>query len=162
VLIDDPLLTVREVVRSRPLVRAVFDRRLRTPPTARLFTTLSDGPVIILTSAAAIADAPARVSALTAAGACVVAGADDIAGAIRGLLAFGVSSVLVEGGAAVYRALLDADLVDTAHVIVSPVTLGIEGVPAFGGGQVGLTGVPRSVEWLGPDKWMEFDVHGNR
>ncbi|MDH4064960.1 MAG: bifunctional diaminohydroxyphosphoribosylaminopyrimidine deaminase/5-amino-6-(5-phosphoribosylamino)uracil reductase RibD, partial [Acidobacteriota bacterium] len=40
VLVDDPLLTVRETVRTRPLVRAVFDRRLRTPPTARLLSTL--------------------------------------------------------------------------------------------------------------------------
>ena len=32
VLVDDPLLTVRDVYRERPLVRAVFDRRLRMPP----------------------------------------------------------------------------------------------------------------------------------
>ena len=35
VLVDDPQLTVRDVFRERPLVRVVFDRRLRTPPTAR-------------------------------------------------------------------------------------------------------------------------------
>ena len=51
VVADDPLLTVRESARSRPLLRAVFDRRLRTPPSARLLSTLSSGPVIILTSA---------------------------------------------------------------------------------------------------------------
>ena len=31
VLVDDPLLTAREVYRERPLARVVFDRRLRTP-----------------------------------------------------------------------------------------------------------------------------------
>ncbi len=36
VLVDDPLLTVREVFRPRPLTRVILDRRLRTPATARL------------------------------------------------------------------------------------------------------------------------------
>src|SRR3954452_12807866 len=35
VLVDDPLLTAREVFRERPLVRVVFDRRLRISPEAR-------------------------------------------------------------------------------------------------------------------------------
>src|SRR5439155_6247348 len=39
-LVDDPLLTVRDVYRERPLVRVVFDRRRRTPSTARIFSTL--------------------------------------------------------------------------------------------------------------------------
>ena len=47
-LVDDPLLTARGVYRERPLTRVVFDRRLRTPPTARLFSTLDAGPVIIV------------------------------------------------------------------------------------------------------------------
>ncbi len=40
VLADDPLLTARGIYRYRPLVRVVFDRRLRTPVTARLFSTI--------------------------------------------------------------------------------------------------------------------------
>ena len=39
-LADDPVLTVRDCYRLRPLARVVFDRRLRTPSTARLFSTL--------------------------------------------------------------------------------------------------------------------------
>ena len=39
-LADDPVLTARDVWRARPLIRVVFDRRLRTPPTARLCDTL--------------------------------------------------------------------------------------------------------------------------
>ena len=42
-LVDDPLLTAREWHRVRPLARVVFDRRLRTPPAARLFSTLARG-----------------------------------------------------------------------------------------------------------------------
>jgi diaminohydroxyphosphoribosylaminopyrimidine deaminase/5-amino-6-(5-phosphoribosylamino)uracil reductase len=163
VLVDDPLLTVRDSVRPRPLVRAVFDRRLRTPPSARLFSSLSDGPVIILTSAAAMADEPVRVRELMDAGATVLPAADRIESAIRALLPFDVLSVLVEGGATVHRALLDAAVVDTAHVIVAPCLLGAAGVPVFGTGIIGIADLePRTVEQIGPDKWMEFDVYGNR
>src|SRR6185369_16438431 len=49
-LVDDPLLTAREVYRERPLIRVIFDRRLRFPPEAKLLSTLADGPVIILTA----------------------------------------------------------------------------------------------------------------
>ena len=35
VLVDDPVLTARECDRVRPLVRVVFDRRLRTAAAAR-------------------------------------------------------------------------------------------------------------------------------
>src|SRR5688500_2697577 len=50
ILADDPLLTAREIHRRRPLVRVLFDRRLRTPPSARVFSTLDAGPVIIMTT----------------------------------------------------------------------------------------------------------------
>src|SRR4029453_18357585 len=52
ILADDPWLTSRDRQRSRPLARGVFDRRLRTPPAARVFSTLDEGPVIIVTRAA--------------------------------------------------------------------------------------------------------------
>ena len=50
VLADDPLLTAREVHRGRPLARVLFDRRLRIRPSARVFSTLDAGPVIIVTT----------------------------------------------------------------------------------------------------------------
>ena len=67
VLVDNPLLTARDVYRERPLARVVFDRRLRTPPDARLLATLDAGPVIIVTGAERM-DGPAA-RALAAAGA---------------------------------------------------------------------------------------------
>src|SRR5262245_43705080 len=70
VLVDDPHLTPREVYRERPLVRVVFDRRLRTPAHARLLSTLSAGPVIILTAAEALETD--RAEALKEAGARVI------------------------------------------------------------------------------------------
>jgi diaminohydroxyphosphoribosylaminopyrimidine deaminase/5-amino-6-(5-phosphoribosylamino)uracil reductase len=68
-LVDDPLLTARGVYRERPLTRVVFDRRLRTPPAARLFSTLDAGPIIIVGGAEAAAREGARRSGLEAAGA---------------------------------------------------------------------------------------------
>ncbi len=160
VLVDDPLLTVRGPVRSRPLIRVVFDRRLRTPPDARLFSTLDEGPVIILTSHEGASTPGARD--LERAGATLAAGDGSLDSALRTLLTWDVSALLVEGGAILHRALFDAGLVDVAHVITGPCTLGASGIPAFGGGDP-LDGLqPSHVETLGPDVWMEFDVHGNR
>jgi diaminohydroxyphosphoribosylaminopyrimidine deaminase/5-amino-6-(5-phosphoribosylamino)uracil reductase len=162
VLADDPLLTVRDSARVRPLVRAIFDRRLRTPATARLLSTLPDGPVIILTSRRAMTQAADRVAVLRDAGVTVVPSGDDIAGALRALLAFDVSAVLVEGGSVIHRTLFEAGLVDTVHLVVSSRPLGPGGVPLFGTGVVGVPGAePREVTQLGPDCWMVFDVHGH-
>ena len=74
-LTDDPLLTARGAYRARPLTRVVFDRRLRTPPSARLLSTLGAGPVIIVTTDRACALAPDRAEGLEAAGALILAAA---------------------------------------------------------------------------------------
>ena len=59
VLVDDPLLTARGPARRRPFVRVIFDTRMRTPPDARVLTTLSHGPVVVVTTDAAAAAWPA-------------------------------------------------------------------------------------------------------
>ena len=69
VLADDPLLTVREVHRRRPLTRVLFDRRLRIPPSARVFSTLDAGPVIIVTTPESIERNRVRAGDLQQAGA---------------------------------------------------------------------------------------------
>ena len=60
ILADDPALTPRGAYRSRPLTRVILDRRLRTPPAARVLSTLDAGPVIIITSEDAVSSAFAR------------------------------------------------------------------------------------------------------
>jgi diaminohydroxyphosphoribosylaminopyrimidine deaminase/5-amino-6-(5-phosphoribosylamino)uracil reductase len=132
VLVDDPLLTSRAVFRERPLVRVVFDRRLRVPPEARLFGTCGDGPVIILTSPEQIVSNPARVDALERAGATVV-GSGDLHDALTRLAERDVQSLLVEGGGRLHAALWDADVVDYLQLYIAPVWIGGAGVPAFGG-----------------------------
>lgn len=167
-LADDPLLTVRECYRARPLVRVVFDRRLRTPPGARVFSTLAVGPVIILTSTHSVTGSResgvgTRAEALRAAGATIIEGRGDLAVDLPLLLRYDVSTLLVEGGAAVHAALWQANVVDRVHLIVAPAWLGESGVKLFDGLPVPLTRMaPTRVEMMGPDAWMEADVHGNR
>lgn len=163
VRIDDPLLTVRECHRSRPLTRVVFDRRLRTRATARLFSTLDEGPVIILSSEQGIADYPDRVTDLRAAGAQVEGTTGGLRGAVRRLGALGVSSLLVEGGAALHTAFWAERLVDRMHLIIAPVFIGRGGVPLGAESPAGRNSLHVvTVEPRGHDTWIEADVHGNR
>jgi len=161
VLVDDPLLTVREVYRERPLTRVVFDRRLRVPPTARLFSTLSAGPVIVLTSTTAMRDSGATIDALRGAGITVLgAERDDVRSGLQLLGSLGIQSVVLEGGAAVHAAAWDAGVVDAVQLYVAPVSLGAEGVPFLDGrGFTSTELIERRVDLLGPDVLIEGYVH---
>jgi diaminohydroxyphosphoribosylaminopyrimidine deaminase / 5-amino-6-(5-phosphoribosylamino)uracil reductase len=161
VLVDDPLLTAREIYRERPLTRVVFDRRLRTPPGARLLSTLAAGPVIILTSREVLAGRATERQALDRAGATVVAVDESgMRAAMRALSAFGVQSLLVEGGASVHAAVWDEGVVDYVQLFVAPAALGPAGVRLFEGHDVALSSLiePR-IEILGPDTLIEGYVH---
>ncbi len=160
VLADDPLLTVREVYRERPLARVVFDRRLRTPPHARLFSTLASGPVIILTDHEAAARAPARAAALERAGATLVPVEGGAGAALHALGARGVQSLVVEGGAALHAAMWDAGVVDHVQLYVAPVWLGEPGVPLLAGRRFSPAALhDAQVRLLGDDVLIEGYVH---
>lgn len=157
-LVDDPLLTVRDVFRERPLTRVIFDRRLRTPPEARVFATLHAGPVIIVTTAAAME--AHRVAALERAGAAVLAPpGDGLRPAVRALAARGIQSLLIEGGAALHAAAWEAGAVDYLQLFVTPAVLGAGGVPLHGPAFSTVTLFDRSVDVLGPDVLIEGYVH---
>ncbi len=162
ILVDDPLLTVRDVVRDRPFTRVVFDQELRTPTTARLLATSASGRVIIVTSPEALGSGADRVVALESRGATMVAAA-TLAEACRQLLFLDVQTLLVEGGGRLHRGFWEAGLVDRLHLIVAPHVVGHGGVPLFDGYPVpwdrlsGLNATP-----CGQDVWIEADVHWNR
>ena len=166
-LIDDPLLTARGAYRGRPLTRVVFDRRLRTPPSARLLSTLAAGPVIIVGSERARTEAPDRAERLEAAGALILAPpGDDIGSALRALREEGLTSLLLEGGAALHRAALNAAVVDEVHVYITPAALGPDGVEWMGEGRIAWEELrERRAVWLGDDVLVEGlvqrDVHRN-
>jgi diaminohydroxyphosphoribosylaminopyrimidine deaminase / 5-amino-6-(5-phosphoribosylamino)uracil reductase len=166
VLVDDPLLTARGVFRDRPLVRVVFDRRLRTPPTARLFSTLAAGPVFVVSVASTQARERSRADALVAAGAELefVGGAGDDETTVGGFLhdalarlaAREVMSLIVEGGPVLHDAFWRAGLVDRVELFVSSRAIGGDGVPwaALPDGSIAslaeLTAAP-----IGEDVWIE-------
>lgn len=161
ILADDPLLTAREVYRHRPLLRVILDRRLRTPPDARIFTTLDAGPVIILTTDAAVLRAPRVAAALATAGARIDAPpGDTVADAMRWLGAAGVQSLLLEGGAGLHAAAWEADMIDRVLLLVAPVPLGPAGVPLFAGRPLTTSALRnRRVEPCGEDVLIQGDVH---
>jgi diaminohydroxyphosphoribosylaminopyrimidine deaminase / 5-amino-6-(5-phosphoribosylamino)uracil reductase len=128
ILTDDPLLTVRELYRELPLVRVVFDRRLRTPPTARVLSTIASGPVVIMASPLAIETDGARANALREAGAEVDPAGGTLETALRRLADLGVTSLSVEGGAILHGAFWDRGLVDFVQLFVSPTKIGPGGV----------------------------------
>lgn len=163
VIADDPILTVRDVYRLRPFTRVVFDRRLRVSPEARLFSTLDSGPVIIMTTAAAAGSQPEKVNALKRAGATLVESSGTLADDLRALVRFDISTLLLEGGAALHAAAWRAGLIDRVHLIVTPQMLGEGGVPSFEGIAIPASElIPIKIDQLGPDQWMEADVHGHR
>ncbi len=157
VLADDPLLTAREVYRHRPLVRVIFDRRLRTPPSARILATHEAGPVVIFTTFDG-SGSPAA-GRLRESGALVEATDGTLAPALARLAALDVTSLVVEGGAALHGALWESGAVDYVQLYVSSTSLG-GGVPVYGGYPAPLTGlVERRIEPLGADTLIEGYVH---
>jgi diaminohydroxyphosphoribosylaminopyrimidine deaminase/5-amino-6-(5-phosphoribosylamino)uracil reductase len=144
----------------------IFDRRLRTPPGARIFSTLGAGPVIILSTPAAVREFPAAADTLARTGARIEPIASERASesflraAAERLAALECVSLLVEGGPSLHQAFWRAGLADRLRVFVSPRVLGAEGVPGGipSGAEAAL--FDRSARPLGEDIMIEGHVHG--
>ncbi len=159
VRVDDPLLTARGVARVRPLVRVLFDTRMRTSPTARIFGTLDEGPVIVMTTEASVRAWPRRAAALEASGARLeVLPARDPALALSRLVAHEVCDLLVEGGAVLQRAMWDAGVVDRVRLYIAPMTLGAGAVPWMTAGGFSMADHGGESRKLGDDVLWEADV----
>lgn len=159
VLADDPVLTARGAFRYRPLVRVVFDARLRTPPDAKLLSTLHAGPVIIVCAGSSVERATDRAASLVARGAEIltVDAGTPLVEPLERLAARGVSSMIVEGGAALHRAFWDAGLVDRVQMYMTPHRLGDEGLEWL---SVPLPGLgPLTRKHFGADILIEGYVH---
>ncbi|MDH3283607.1 MAG: bifunctional diaminohydroxyphosphoribosylaminopyrimidine deaminase/5-amino-6-(5-phosphoribosylamino)uracil reductase RibD [Acidobacteriota bacterium] len=127
VLADDPqLLPPTDLAEGGSFLRVVLDRRLRTPPGARLLRHGSWSPVIIY----AAPDAPdERRAALEGAGAEVVQlGLPGQPVSPREVLCDlarrDVLGAIVEGGGATHGHFLNARLVDKIHWYLAPAVLG--------------------------------------
>lgn len=128
---DNPRLTVRLVEGPSPL-RVVVDSTLRIPLDA---TVLSDGrPTLVATTIRASAE---RVEAVGQQGADVLivdqdgSGCVDLSALLHRLEARGLSSVLIEGGAALITSALRERLVDRLTVCIAPKVIG-SGIEAIG------------------------------
>ncbi|AKH68399.1 diaminohydroxyphosphoribosylaminopyrimidine deaminase [Spongiibacter sp. IMCC21906] len=141
VLADDPALTVRpasfqddsaDPVWRQPL-RVVLDSQLRTPPQAKLFK--EGGAVLVITAEGGASTDKAQ--ALLEAGAELATVAMDGQGldltAVLTLLSErGCNELMVEAGATVSGAFLQAKLVDEWFVYMAPTLMGSAGRPLMG------------------------------
>lgn len=158
--VDDPRLTARGVSRSVPLTRVVLDRALRTPPTAAVFQTLEAGPVVIVSTAAAVTEQPAAAERLLAVGARVVTVAQGTIDEIMSCLAdLDITSLLLEGGTTVHRAAWSAGVVDRVQRYIAPIVLGRDGVPWLDDDVSVSTLRDARVERHGDDILVEGYVH---
>jgi diaminohydroxyphosphoribosylaminopyrimidine deaminase/5-amino-6-(5-phosphoribosylamino)uracil reductase len=161
-LVDDPLLTVRDVPLRRPApVRVLLDSRLRIGPEAALFRDVATTPLWIFCRE----DAPeSRMERLEAAGARVhpVPGGEARAGVPLGEVldrcgTMGLESLLCEGGGRLAAALLEGGNARRFYALLAPLSLGQGGVP----------GLPHTgpIRWrpvreprvLGPDLLLTLD-----
>jgi diaminohydroxyphosphoribosylaminopyrimidine deaminase/5-amino-6-(5-phosphoribosylamino)uracil reductase len=159
-LVDDPRLTPRGAYRFRPLTRVLFDWRARAVPSARVFSTLDCGPVIMFVAPVAGTRAEHGLQELVRRGVeVVVLGGPDLRKALSVLGARGVVSLLVEGGPSLHTALLTDRLVDRIQWMETPCILGhgIRLAPAFALERARARAV--RVTAFGDDRLTEFDVH---
>jgi GTP cyclohydrolase II len=161
VLADDPQLTARMVAGASP-IRVILDSSLRVPPQAQVFEPTA--ATVVLTSDRSD---PERREALRRRGVkveVVRAAPDgvDLAGGLARLLALGIRSVLVEGGARVITSTLRERLADRVVIAVAPLLLGsgTEAVGDLGTALVadGLRLLNRTVHQVGPDLLVAADL----
>jgi diaminohydroxyphosphoribosylaminopyrimidine deaminase/5-amino-6-(5-phosphoribosylamino)uracil reductase len=161
VLIDDPLLTARGCYRYRPLTRVIVDWRVRVSPSARVFSTLAAGPVIMVVTGEAARTSRGHLETLALRGVeCVVFETRDLSAITSRLASRNVLSLLVEGGPRLQMAFFEAGLVDRVQRIVTPQALG-GGVAVWDAARYGCgPATPVRSTPLGGDILMECDVHG--
>lgn len=130
---DDPALTVRlPGLASRSPVRIVLDRTARLPLTSKLVRTVRDVPLMVATCAEAD---PARRAALESTGVQMLAtetfdGRVALPEMLEDLAAKGMSSLMVEGGAATARYFLEEGLADRIVIFRGAVVIGEHGLAA--------------------------------
>ena len=160
VLADDPLLTVRDAPPPRvPPTRVIFSREGRLPLTSRLAQRTHEAPVLVF----ATTPDPSYDHSLRSLGVEVLT-STSLAESLQALRSRGIRSLLVEGGASLTAAFLEANLVDRMILFQAPILLGKDALPAFGGLSVPPMRDYRfrllRSEWVGDDHMMVFAPGG--
>ena len=131
---DDPQLTCRlPGLEDRSPVRIVLDTDGQLKRSAKVFAGTTDVPVLRLVgnhaAESAAADDAGHVETIPVA---VSEGRLDLRDVLARLAEFGLTRILVEGGAEVAASFLADDLVDEAILFRSPIIIGSDGIPALG------------------------------
>ena len=141
---DDPRLTVRHVRGTSPL-RVVVDSTLRTPPDAAVLADGAASGTVLAVTEAAPARRRERALSLGATVLMLPSDADnrvDLVALLGELVASGIGSVMVEGGATLITGFFRAGLVDRLAVCLAPKILG-NGIEAIG--DLGIRDLSRSL-----------------
>ncbi len=135
VLNDDPSLTAR-IPGGRDPIRIIVDSKLRTPTSAKIITQKSSARTYIAALPTASKD---KLVGLLDAGAEIVlarekSGKVDLKHLMKMLGSYGVTSVLIEGGAEVNASALKAGIVDKVVMFIAPLLMtGVDSLCAVGG-----------------------------
>jgi diaminohydroxyphosphoribosylaminopyrimidine deaminase/5-amino-6-(5-phosphoribosylamino)uracil reductase len=160
VIADDPLLTARVAYRFRPLIRVIFDWRARIPASARVWSTLEAGPVIMVVTDEAVERHPAAVLDLERRGIEILRRPDRALAPVLGALgARDIVTLVVEGGPALHEVFWRAGLSDRVQWIATPRALG-RGVRVAPSLESDWRARRPSGRRLGDDELVEWDVHG--
>ncbi len=108
-LIDNPLLTVREIKGRNPY-RIVIDKSFTLPQHLNIFKNEEDGKTLIISSSR-----NSKISMIQI---------------LKTLYELNISSVLVEGGANIFSQFVEKNLFDDIYFIVAPKIIG-DGISAF-------------------------------
>ncbi|MFN8545890.1 MAG: bifunctional diaminohydroxyphosphoribosylaminopyrimidine deaminase/5-amino-6-(5-phosphoribosylamino)uracil reductase RibD [Candidatus Binatia bacterium] len=165
---DDPRLTCRLPGGHDPVRVVVAGTRLDLPRRAQVLQP-GGSPTWVVAPAGAL---PARVAALRRSGVEVLLlpgrrGRVGFETIVRALGARGITALLVEGGATVAAAALEARVVDRVVLFVAPRLLGGDAVPAIGTLGIGRVADAIGIEGLavghvGDDLVLEGRIRGRR
>lgn len=158
-LIDDPSLTTRLPDGGRDPLRVILDRRLQLSPEAAMLQQESKAATWVFCGSLASGE---RQEKLERAGVVIhrvetdPAGRLELSQVLQMLGGSDITSVLVEGGAAVHGSFLRANLVDQVFLFTAPCFVGDKGIPLVIGYSVSEQGTPvtlteMSTEQLGLD-----------
>ena len=127
-LLDDPRLNVRLAgLEGRAPLRVLVAGRSQLPQSLNQFAVSTAQQTVIIAEKTRLESFSQHAEMLGVAG---KAGRPDLDEGLQALARRGIGSVLVEGGAGLNDALLDAGLIDRFHLLQSDVEIGANGVGA--------------------------------
>jgi len=155
ILADNPLLSDRSGhARRRPLFRVILDSRLRLPIESRLVQTVASerkNDVLVFCSAAAARNNPPKKQHLEQLGIRVeessvdqISANLDLTPVLRRLGQLEITSLMIEGGAAVNSAALAANVVDKVFLYYAPKILGASAI-SFATNRAAVPALPRHI-----------------